>query len=69
MADCSRAAAGKKGAAYKEAVRSCMKGKATSPAATKMSPQEKMKHCSSEAKAKGLKGKEFKSSVSTCLKG
>lgn len=74
MSDCSHAAKGKSGTDYKNAVSACMKGKgaeaaAPTAAATKQTPQEKMKSCNADAKTKALTGAARKTFMSTCLKG
>ena len=67
MGQCAKANKGKKGDAYKQGVRDCLKGKATAPAAA--SQQTKMKDCNAKAKAQNLKGDARRTFMSSCLKG
>ena len=77
MSDCSSAAKGKKGADYKSAVSTCMKGGSTAAAApaaaapmtAKQTQQEKMKSCNADAKLKAPTGAAHKAFMSSCLKG
>jgi hypothetical protein len=85
MSDCSKDAHAKglKGDEYKSFMSTCLKGgEAAAPAAPAattasaaprapgMSPQrQKMRACSTDAKAKGLKGPDRRAYMSTCLKG
>lgn len=80
MATCSTQSKGMKGDAHKQFMSDCLKGKSTAaPAAAptaapmaasgKMSQQDKMKTCNTDANGKKLKGTERKSFMSTCLKG
>lgn len=81
MSDCSHAAKGKKGADYKSAVSTCMKGDSTAAAApaaaapaaapmtAKQTQQEKMKSCNADAKLKAPTGAAHKAFMSNCLKG
>jgi hypothetical protein len=65
------------GDARKTFMSTCLKGDdaaaaaptATPAATAKVTQQEKMKSCSTDAKTKGLKGEERKTFMSTCLKG
>jgi hypothetical protein len=82
MSDCSSAAKGKKGADYKSAVSTCMKGGSTAaatpaaaapaaaaPMTAKQTQQEKMKSCNADAKLKAPTGAAHKAFMSSCLKG
>jgi len=67
MATCNKDAAGKKGDARKEFMKSCLKGE-TSSDSKLSSSQQRMKTCNAQASAKSLKGDARKSFMSTCLK-
>ncbi|WP_266169889.1 PsiF family protein [Dyella subtropica] len=68
MSDCSKQAAGKKGAEFKAAVSACMKGEPAAAAPTaKQTQQEKMKSCNADAKTKALKGDARKTFMKDCL--
>ncbi|OOG45778.1 PsiF family protein [Rhodanobacter sp. C01] len=82
MSDCSSAAKGKKGADYKSAVSTCMKGGSTAaatpaaaapaaaaPMTAKQTQQEKMKSCNAQAKTQAPTGAAHKTFMSSCLKG
>ena len=77
MSQCSSAAKGKKGADYKSAVSTCMKGGSTAaatpaeatPMTAKQTQQEKMKSCNADAKLKAPTGAAHKAFMSSCLKG
>jgi hypothetical protein len=66
MADCSHAAKGQTGAAYKADVSTCMKGDTTAAAPAKMTSQERMSACAKQNA--GKKGPAYKSAVSACMK-
>lgn len=68
MTTCNKDAAGKKGDARKEFMKSCLKGE-TSSGSKLSSSQQRMKSCNAEASSKALKGDARKSFMSTCLKG
>lgn len=83
MVNCNHEATGKTGEARKAFMSTCLKGGNTAmgmaPAATagaampaaagKMTQQEKMKNCNTEAKGKALAGSARKTFMSSCLKG
>ncbi|HEV2539801.1 MAG TPA: PsiF family protein [Frateuria sp.] len=66
MSACSKQTAGKKGDERKAAMSACLKG--TPAPAAAATPQERMKSCNADAKAKALSGDARKAFMSTCLK-
>ena len=69
MIDCNHQATGKKGAERKAFMSSCLKGHASTSAATGTTQRAKMKSCNADATSKALKGADRKAFMSSCLKG
>ena len=65
MADCNKAADGKKGEERKAYMSSCLKGEA--PASTVTPQQQRMKDCNAQASAQSLMGDKRKAFMKTCL--
>jgi hypothetical protein len=67
MSSCSALNKGKKGADYKAAQSSCLKGHSAAAPGKVLTPQQqRMAQCS--AQNKGKKGAEYKAAQSACLK-